>query len=118
MKTKAVVLLSGGLVALLLVSRYFALSRAGIPLGWMLYLGLPITAAGVLFALRLISLSSGWSATVDPKREGGLPARPLALPPPDASVSQRLKDLESLHASGALSDTEYSAQRLQIISNM
>lgn len=46
MKTKVVVLLSGALIALLLLSRYFALSRAGMPLGWMLYLGLPITAAG------------------------------------------------------------------------
>ena len=53
MKTKVVVLLSRALIALLLLlSRYFALSRAGIPLGWMLCLGLPITAAGVLFALR------------------------------------------------------------------
>jgi hypothetical protein len=29
------------------------------PLGWLLYLGLPITAAGVLFALRLINLGAG-----------------------------------------------------------
>ena len=65
MKTKVVVLLSGALIALLLLSRYFALSRAGMPLGWMLYLGLPITAAGVLFALRLINLSAGWGAKVD-----------------------------------------------------
>ena len=61
MKTKVVVLLAGGMVALLLLSRYFALSRAGLPLGWMLYLGLPITAAGVVFALRLINLGAGWS---------------------------------------------------------
>jgi hypothetical protein len=46
MKTKVVVLLSGALIALLLLSRYFALSRARMPLGWMLYLGLPIIAAG------------------------------------------------------------------------
>jgi hypothetical protein len=65
MKTKVVVLLSGALIALLLLSRYFALSRAGMPLGWMLYLGLPITAAGVLFALRLINLSSGWGTKID-----------------------------------------------------
>jgi hypothetical protein len=115
MKTKAVVLLSGGLVALLLISRYFAMSRAGMPLGWLLYLGLPITAAGVLFALRLISLSSGWSMKVEPKYGSGLPARPLALPPPEGSLSERLKELEEMHARGAISDTEYSEQRLQII---
>jgi hypothetical protein len=55
----------GALIALLLLSRYFALSRAGMPLGWMLYLGLPITAAGVLFALRLINLRSGWGTKID-----------------------------------------------------
>jgi hypothetical protein len=100
MKTKAVVLLSGGLVALLLISRYFAMSRAGMPLGWLLYLGLPITAAGVLFALRLTSLSSGWSTKAE-----------------SSALSERLKELGELHARGAISDTEYSAQRLQIISN-
>jgi hypothetical protein len=117
-KTKAVVLLCGGMVALLLVSRYFAMSRAGMPLGWLLYLGLPITASGVLFALRLINLSSGWSTTVESKHRGGLPARPLALPPPEGALSERLKQLDELHARGAISDTEYCAQRLQIISNL
>ena len=38
MKSKVVVLLAGGMLALLLLTRYFALSRAGMPLGWMLYL--------------------------------------------------------------------------------
>ena len=65
MKTKAAVLLSGAIVALVLVSRYFALSRAGMPLGWLLYFGLPITAAGVLFALRLINLGAGWRFGVE-----------------------------------------------------
>ncbi|HTX95577.1 MAG TPA: hypothetical protein VME67_12405 [Mycobacterium sp.] len=33
MKSKVVVLFAGGIVASLLLSRYFALSRAGVPLG-------------------------------------------------------------------------------------
>jgi len=103
MKTKAVVLVSGALVALLLLSRYFALSRAGLPLGWMLYLGLPITLAGVLFALRLLNLSAGWGSKIER---------------PGVSAPERLQDLDELHANGVISDTEYSAQRLQIISNM
>jgi|GEM_PF-3423707 len=103
MKAKAVVLLSGALVALLLLSRYFALSRAGLPLGWMLYLGLPITLAGVLFALRLLDLGAGWGTNIE---------RPVV------SAPRRLKDLDELHAEGVISDTEYSAQRLQIISSM
>jgi hypothetical protein len=123
MKTKAAVLLSGALIALLLLSRYFALSRAGMPLGWMLYLGLPITAAGVLFAVRLINLGAGWSTKVlDAKHDFGAHARPIALAPPQPSVqvpvSQRLKELEALRATGAISNTEYRARRLHIISGL
>ncbi|MEB3981761.1 hypothetical protein OQ968_10845 [Mycobacterium sp. 663a-19] len=106
MKTKVVVLLSGALIAMLLLSRYFALSRAGMPLGWMLYLGLPITAVGVLFALRLINLGAGWGTTGD-----HLEHRPL-------HASERLKELQALRDNGAISDMEYSARRLQIISEM
>ncbi len=110
MKTKAAVLLSGALVALLLLSRYFVLSRAGLPLGWMLYLGLPITAGGVLFALRLINLGAGWGAK-DMNHHVGAPARPIAL-------SQRLRELEALRAADAISDAEYSAKRVHIISEL
>lgn len=123
MKTKTVVLLPGGLVALLLVSRYYALSRSGLPLGWMLYLGLPITAAGVLFALRFINLGAGWGPRSDGmKHNSGVPAYPAALPSAAASVSgsisERLRELEALHATGAISETEYTARRLQIISSI
>jgi hypothetical protein len=115
MKTKAAVMISGAIVALLLVCRYFALSHSGMPMGWLLYFGLPITATGVLFALRLINLSAGWRTAVDEPKP-----RHVALPPaaPAEVVSERLRQLEDLHARGAISDTEYSAQRLQIISTM
>ena len=46
------------------------------------------------------------------------PARPVALSAPEAWASARLEELEALHAKGAISDTEYSARRLNIISNM
>ncbi|HVQ84270.1 MAG TPA: SHOCT domain-containing protein [Mycobacterium sp.] len=117
MKTKVAVLFAGALVALLLVSRYFALSQVGLPLAWMLYLGLPITAAGVLFALRLINLGAGWTAK-DMKHDLGAPARPLPFLPPQASASERLTELEALHAKGAISDVEYSARRLHIIAEI
>ncbi len=117
MKTKAAVLLSGAIVALVLVSRYFALSRAGMPLGWVLYFGLPITAAGVLFALRLINLGAGWRTSVDNSKPG-VWARPLAPRASEELVAERLRQLEELHTRGAISDTEYSAQRWQIISTM
>jgi hypothetical protein len=111
-KSKVFVLLAGGVVSLLLISRYFALSRAGVPLGWMLYLGLPVTGAGMLFALLLVDLGAGWSPqpdTLDP--DCGILTHPLA-----PSLSERLKELEDLRARGIISDCEYRTQRLDIIS--
>ena len=120
MKAKAAVLLSGALVALLLLTRYFALSRAGLPFGWMLYLGLPVTFAGVLFALRLLNLSAGWGTKIEhfEHDSAGWPRQTLTRPQPEGAVSERLKDLQELHAKGVISDTEFSAQRSQIIANM
>lgn len=115
MKTKVVVLLTGGMVGLVLLMRYFALSRAGMPLGWMLYLGLPVTGAGVLFALRLIELGAGWSTKVDGVRSAGITLRPAALTMYEPPLAERLKQLEELHARGAISDIEYSARRLHLI---
>ncbi|OBJ75733.1 hypothetical protein A9W97_08910 [Mycobacterium gordonae] len=60
MKTKVVVLLTGWAVAVVLLLHYVMLSRAGLPVDWMLYLGLPVTAAGVLFALMLANVGAGW----------------------------------------------------------
>jgi hypothetical protein len=123
MKTKAAVLLAGALIALLLLSRYFALSQTGVPLAWMLYLGLPITAAGVLFALQLINLGAGWTTkTPDLRHDNGLAAQPpFMLAQPAVPVSERLRELQALRDSGAISDgviSEYSARRLQIISDL
>jgi len=111
MKAKVIALLGGLMIALLLLSRYVALSRAGLPLGWMLYLGLPITAAGVVCAWRLINLGAGWGVQIED-------APRAAHPPSGPSLSERLKELDELHARGAISDTEYSARRLHIIAAM
>ena len=118
MKTKVVVLFAGALIALLLVSRYFTLSQAGLPLCWMLYLGLPITAAGVLLALQILNLGAGWTTKTDDVQHDTemQPGPPLALSPPTVPVSERLKELQALHDNGAISDMEYSARRLHIIS--
>lgn len=106
MKSKVIVLAAGVVVSLFLVARYFALSRAGVPLGWMLYLGLPVTVAGVLFALRLLELGDGWDAL----RHRESPDHPPAQ-------SERLLQLKMLYAQGAISDREYRARRLEIISD-
>jgi hypothetical protein len=120
MKTKVVVLFAGALIALLLLSRYFALSQTGLPLAWMLYLGLPVTAAGVVFALQLINLGAGWTTkTRQRQQNGGVRAQPpLAAAPPAVPVSERLNELRALHDNGAISDMEYSARRLHIISDL
>ena len=107
-------------VALLLLTRYVALSRAGMPLEWMLYLGLPITGP----ACCLPCVSSTWAPGGAPRRAA--PCRTVAAPTlarpryrcrsrrrPSASDGSR-----KLHARGAISETEHSAQRLRIIANM
>ncbi len=110
MKAKVVVLLAGLMIALLLLSRYVALSRAGLPMGWMLYLGLPITAAGVVFAWRLVNLAAGWGS-------GAEEAKHAARPPSGPSLPERLKELDDLRARGGISDAEYCARRLHIIAD-
>jgi len=112
MKSKVAVLIAGGMVALMLLSRYFVLRRAGMPLEWMLYLGLPITAAGVLFALGLVNLGKGWSTKIDSTDHLS-----QTQAHPRMSLSARLKELEDLRTQGIISATEYSARRLQIIAS-
>lgn len=46
------------------------------------------------------------------QQHDGIRAHPATL-----SLSERLEQLEDLHTSGAISETEYSARRLQIIAN-
>lgn len=65
MKAKIAVLLTGVAIGLVLLVRYVALSRAGLPVGWLLYFGLPVTAAGVLFGLSLTNIGAGWDLKTD-----------------------------------------------------
>lgn len=111
MKTRVVVVSIGGMVAVLLLLHYLALSRSGLPLEWILYLGLPITAVGVLFALRLIQLGEGWATMDAPERNPG------AITGMAAPASERLQHLKILHGTGAISDTEYATRRLHIIAD-
>jgi hypothetical protein len=48
----------------------------------------------------------------------GVGAAAPAAAPPQASVAQRLQDLEELHKSGAVSDEEYASKRSQIIADI
>ena len=46
------------------------------------------------------------------------PASPYAAPPPEPTTAQRLQQLETLRASGAISDDEYAAKRQQILADL
>jgi len=48
----------------------------------------------------------------------GVGAAAAGIAPPQASVAQRLQELETLHNSGALSAEEYASKRAQIISDV
>jgi hypothetical protein len=48
----------------------------------------------------------------------GVGAAAAAPAPPQASIAQRLQDLEALHKSGAVSDEEYASKRAQIIADI
>jgi hypothetical protein len=56
----------------------------------------------------------------DVSSEGGhAPApRAIAVTPPASGIARRLQLLETLRASGAISDVEYAAQREQIIADI
>ncbi len=48
----------------------------------------------------------------------GVGAAPAGGAPPQASVAQRLQELEALHKAGALNDEEYAGKRAQIIADI
>jgi hypothetical protein len=46
------------------------------------------------------------------------PAAPHVVAPPEPSTAQRLQEVETLRATGAISDDEYNAKRQQILSDL
>ncbi|HWF70399.1 MAG TPA: SHOCT domain-containing protein [Mycobacterium sp.] len=105
----------GALFAISLIFRFVVLSQAGVPGTWIFYLGLPIggIVAVLVLLLRLGLLNFGErpSTTVQHWQHNTTAQAPQP-------TSQRLEELESLLASGAISDTEYSAKRARIISGI
>jgi energy-coupling factor transporter transmembrane protein EcfT len=120
---KVISLVLGAIVALFALSlllRFVVLSQAGIPVGWI-FLGLPFAGIGLLLLLLRLGLLGTWGSQFgwwDPQHNSSVQTPSLASPPPAASVSQRLQELDTLRASGAMSDTEYTEIRQGIISNM
>jgi hypothetical protein len=52
------------------------------------------------------------------QQPAGVGAAPAGVTPPQASVAQRLQELEALHKSGALNAQEYASKRAQIIADI
>lgn len=98
LKTQLTVLLFGGLVGPIFLAVYFALGSMARPyLNWMFWVGLFITSADVLVALALTNYGA---------RTTGIVA---------TTASQRLQQLDMLHATGAITDDEYTAKRRDIL---
>lgn len=108
------------LFALSLVMRFVLLSQYGLSGGWIFF-GLPFGGVGLFVLLLRLGIinGSGRSSGTGPAWphdiSGGQP--PYAPQAPYApTVSQSLQELDRIHASGAISDAEYSARRRQILS--
>jgi hypothetical protein len=122
---KVVALVVGAIVApfaFSLLLRFVLLSEHGLPVGWIFF-GLPIGGIGVLLLLLRLGLLNNFvertGGTIPSLlHNSGVQAPPPAYPPPTVSVSQLLQELDTLRASGAISDTEYSAKRQRIITDM
>jgi hypothetical protein len=68
--------------------------------------------------LGLAALAEGDCTQRIENRTGAAPAPPVAsavVTPPRQSIAQRLQELETLRATGAISEAEYAAKREQII---
>jgi hypothetical protein len=122
-KTKVVLGATVALLAIWLIMRVVVLSQAGLAGGWIFYLGLPIggIVALILLLVRLglLNFGEGSSATVQHwQHNAAVQGPPPVSTPPAAAMSQRLQELETLHTSGAISDTEYAAKRARLISGI
>ncbi len=108
---KPAVILAGGIAALFAVSfvvRFVALSQFGMPGGWTLLFCLPAGGIGLLFLLLRIGLLNNVTQSFGAMT----PARPAP------TRAQRLQEIDQLHASGAMTEGEYTAERARIISSI
>jgi len=121
---KPVFILAGAIAALFVISlviRFVALSELGLPGGWALYFGLPVGGIGLLILLlRLGLLNFGQepSATMRAFQHDAVTHAPATRPPTVAPTTQRLQEIETLRASGVLSDDQYTAERARIIASL
>jgi hypothetical protein len=122
-RTKVVLGATVGLVAIWMILRVVMLSQAGVSGAGIFYLGLPIggIVALLLLLMRLGLLNFGERSSATVQHWQGNPAvqgPQSASPPSEAPKWQRLRELEALRSSGAISDTEYVEKRERLISSI
>lgn len=121
---KPVVLVLGAIGALLAISlilRFVLFSEFGG--GSFFYFGLPIggivALVVLLMRLGLLNFGDRPSATIQGWQHHDAAQGPApASSPAAAPTSERLEELETLHARGTISDAEYTAERQRIISGV
>jgi hypothetical protein len=103
-------------LAIGMVVRFVALSQYGVSGSWM-YLGLlPFGGIGlIVLVLRLGLLNLGERSH---RSAAPWPYHLTVHSAPVGSVAHRLQHLESMRASGAISEAEYLAHRQQIVSSI
>jgi hypothetical protein len=118
---KVVAIVIGAVVALFALSfvvRLVVLSEYGIPGSWMFF-GLPFGGIGIVVLLLRLGLLNFGGATARPAQplyyNIGAQTPPPAAPQP-VSVSARLQELDGMRSAGAISESEYTVRREQIIS--
>ncbi len=122
-QTKVVLGAIASVFGLSLLVRFAVLSQAGLSGMWIFYLGLPfggiVTVVLLLLRLGVLDFGERSSATVQRWQHNttALVSQP-SYRPQSAPTSRRLQELEDLHTGGAISDTEYSERRAQIIADL
>ena len=125
---KTVTIAVGAVAAMFAVSliiRFALLSQYGLSGGWIFF-GVPFGGIGLLVLLLRLGIINGasrsnrtgpaWPHDISGWQAPPAPPAPYAPRPPAPTVSSSLAELDRIHASGAISDAEYSARRRQILS--
>ena len=75
----------------------------------------PAVRQQVMSVVRRAASQQGQAAPPPPPAGYAPPTMPA---PPEPSTSQRLQELETLRATGAISDAEYTSKRQQILADL
>ena len=78
----------------------------------------PAARAQVQAVVRRAAAAQSPAAPAPAAAGPGAPPAAAYVAPPEPTTAQRLQELETLRATGAISDYEYNAKRQQILSDL